>query len=1097
MMPSDCPAEDDLAGLTEGRLDAATTARLHHHVRGCEGCRLVLGALAPETTPEQDTPPEGPPSPPDAPLQPGQQVGRFVLERLVGTGGMGAVWAARDPELGRAVAVKLLRIGIGSDADKVQMRRRMLREAKSMARLAHPNVVPVFEVGEWGSRLFIVLELVEGETLGKWLSTERPLPEVIEAFLATGRGLAAAHAAGLVHRDFKPDNVLLGRDGRPRVTDFGLARADHDRESLPRGGPTLLELLKAPSQPELTPLGTLLGTPAYMAPEQLSGGRADARSDLFAFCTALYAAAAGTAPYPGRSLQELRKRVESEQLEPPKRKLPGWLRRELARGLRKDPLQRHASMNELLSALERGRGQTRRVRLGAGLGALLLAAAALLLTESRSRAPGPRRSVAVVLPPGAQPAEWLSGALSELLATELAADPHLRVVPASAVAPALTDLGLARGAAVDAALARKLERRLGVDLLVGGAVAVSDGKVRVELRLFGADARELAHVEEAAAQESLIALAGQLGTKLRGKLGDDEKVAIDRAQGSFPESAEAARLYVLGISQLRASQTGKAQLTLEQAEKLAPDNPRIEAALAEALINLNREEPAGQVTLRALRRANELPIDDRARLGILRARAMRDGKGAVELARAYYQQAPDDLERGLLLARTQEYAAHDGAATLVTIGELRKLPPPAGTDLRLDMLESTAASEVGDLRRALAAAQRGGAAAEALGARRELATARYKEGNALRRLGTNPALARQRLLEADKLYREADDLGGAAGANTMAAALLADSGDLAGARLQFEAALQTYRDLGDGVGVASILHNLAIVLRRQRLLPAAISRAREAMTQFLELGMKSGAANAMETLGNLRADVGDLPAAADALLESVRLRRELKHPLLGNSLLSLCQIRLQQGDFAAAHQLLEEVQALGATQEKKRIVDLNQVIAQLALAEGRFAEAEVAARTAAATARQVEQQDEAAINEGYLALALLAQGRLADAREAVTRGRAALAKSSTGTGRGVLAVADARVHAATDPAAALGELRAALEQARADDVASDQWEARLALAEIAPGSRSVVRGRLLSLATLARAQGFGLYGRLAETAAARKPDASRRQIAAP
>src|SRR5262249_7918537 len=149
-----------------------------------------------------------------------------------------------------------------------------LREAKVMARLAHPNVVPIFEVGMRGDRLFIVLELVEGETLGKWIAKGgHELDEVLDLFFATGRGLAAAHEQGVVHRDFKPENVLIGKDGRPRVTDFGLALESDEPDSLPPGGPTLAELFALmPSQDDeqtMTPIGTVLGTPAYMSFEQM------------------------------------------------------------------------------------------------------------------------------------------------------------------------------------------------------------------------------------------------------------------------------------------------------------------------------------------------------------------------------------------------------------------------------------------------------------------------------------------------------------------------------------------------------------------------------------------------------------------------------------------------------------------------------------------------------------------------------------------------------------------------------------------------------------------------------------------------------------
>ncbi len=167
----------------------------------------------------------------------GVAVGRYVVLDRIGAGGMGVVYAAYDPELDRRVALKLLRPDrFGGDAGRL----RLLREAQALARLTHPNVVAVYDVGTFGDRVFVAMELVEGETLRQWLRAEprspRPWREVLERFLPAGRGLAAAHAAGLVHRDFKPENVLLGRDGRARVVDFGLAKALADAAEEPRDG---------------------------------------------------------------------------------------------------------------------------------------------------------------------------------------------------------------------------------------------------------------------------------------------------------------------------------------------------------------------------------------------------------------------------------------------------------------------------------------------------------------------------------------------------------------------------------------------------------------------------------------------------------------------------------------------------------------------------------------------------------------------------------------------------------------------------------------------------------------------------------------------
>src|SRR5262245_37690244 len=208
---------------------------------------------------------------------------------------MGVVYAAYDPELDRRVALKLLHAG-GS----VEARKRLLREAQAMARLAHPNVIAVHDVGTWGDEVFVAMEFVEGPTLAERVRDEEPgWREVLDLYLQAGEGLAAAHVAGIVHRDFKPQNALVGRDGRVRVLDFGLARGTgalppREAEEGPDSG-AAPGLLVTP----LTRSGSRMGTPAYMSPEQFEGLPADELSDQFSFCVALYEALYGERPFGG------------------------------------------------------------------------------------------------------------------------------------------------------------------------------------------------------------------------------------------------------------------------------------------------------------------------------------------------------------------------------------------------------------------------------------------------------------------------------------------------------------------------------------------------------------------------------------------------------------------------------------------------------------------------------------------------------------------------------------------------------------------------------------------------------------------------------
>jgi tetratricopeptide (TPR) repeat protein len=275
---------------------------------------------------------------------------------------MGVVLVAYDARLDRRVALKLLRYNTDAHGDNGERRARQVREAMAMARLSHPNVVAVYDAGSLeNGALFIAMEYVRGQTLRHWCKQQSlSWRGALDAYLAAGRGLAAAHAAGLVHRDFKPDNVLVGQDGRVRVTDFGLARQSEGAPEEVDIGQTLM--FSSPLEAPLTEEGTILGTPSYMAPEQFLGVTADARSDQFSFAVSLWEALYGERPFEGRSSGERRENVLAGRINPPpsQSKVPPWVNRALLRALSTAPEARYPSLDALLATLERDPAQVRR-----------------------------------------------------------------------------------------------------------------------------------------------------------------------------------------------------------------------------------------------------------------------------------------------------------------------------------------------------------------------------------------------------------------------------------------------------------------------------------------------------------------------------------------------------------------------------------------------------------------------------------------------------------------------------------------------------------------------------------------------------------------
>ncbi len=318
-------------------------------------------------------------------LSPGVLGDRYRIERRIGAGGMGVVYAARDAHLGRAVAIKL----VGPRIDPGSGQGRLAREARAMANLSHPNIATVYDIGVSDERLFVVMELIDGGTVADWLKAERrSWREVVGVYLQAASGLAAAHAAGFVHRDFKPENVLLGKDGVARVSDFGVARIMGEGERVPPAeGAGQLD--------NVTRTGAV-GTPGYIAPEILRNQAADGRADQFSLCVAMYAALYGERPFaqlegPGRMAETL------GALRPPRSRIgPRWLQRLVTRGLAADPRDRWPTIAALASALERRLGRRRRALVLAVAASLALAAALLVMVRRPAAAPAADWSPVVI-----------------------------------------------------------------------------------------------------------------------------------------------------------------------------------------------------------------------------------------------------------------------------------------------------------------------------------------------------------------------------------------------------------------------------------------------------------------------------------------------------------------------------------------------------------------------------------------------------------------------------------------------------------------------------------------------------------------------------
>lgn len=521
-----------------------------------------------------------------SPAQGPERIGRYRLERVLGRGGMGVVHAARDPDLDRVVALKVMHESRGQA--------RLVREAQAMARLRHPNVLTVHDVGVSDDRVYITMELVEGTTLRAWqTAAPRTWREVVTMYIAAGRGLVAAHDAGIVHRDFNPGNVLVGKDGSIRVADFGLARALELPDEERPAGPTSTSNVGGDA---LTTVGTVVGTPAYMAPEQHEGDPVGPLADQFAFAAAMWEALAGARPFVGASIEELALAKREARLGPTPRHAPGWLVAHLRRALRPDPGDRHASMADLVRALEHGLGRRRRVLAIAAAGAAVVGVAAVALVVARSPA-GPGCKVA-----GADvAATWNDGARARIVAAFTASDrPHA----AATLTRVLAGLDRAAGALSSARIAAcEAERE-----------RTKPSAEALERRMACLDRR----------RNDLRAIVTLLGA------GPDADV-IDNAYEGVVGLEDPAGCAAAGQSQApQPAPTIRAQV----------DDARARLAETEALLEAGKMEPAAAVIDDHVARARELGFTPLlAETLLLRARILADKGDAAAGIEAFQEAA--------------------------------------------------------------------------------------------------------------------------------------------------------------------------------------------------------------------------------------------------------------------------------------------------------------------------------------------------------------------------------------------------------------------------------------------------------------------------
>ena len=900
---------------------------------------------AQETAP---TPAKSVSAPPTAPRAAGSHVpslsegevlaGRFRVVRFIARGGMGEVYEAEDQVLRERVAIKTIRPDVAGDARAME---RFLREVNLARRVTHPNVARTFDIvyGPEVPVTFLTMELLTGETLAHRLArTGRMRPEdalpLVEQMAAA---LASAHEAGVVHRDFKSANVMLSPDARRPgglrvvVTDFGLARRDRP----------------GPGEPSLTETEAVMGTPNYMAPEQIEGRPVSPATDVYALGIVLYEMVTGETPFQGDSpisvaLKKLKEAPPSPRTRVPD--LPVEWERTLLRSLERDPRDRFASVGEVLRGLHGEavaagtgiRARRRRLRLVAAAVGLLIAAAggwlglALRAGARRPTRPGTapaassaaarpaRRSIAVLgfKNLAGRPEEaWVSTALAEMLTTELAAGETLRAVSSEDVARMKSDLALTESDTLSRESLARIRRNIGADIVLLGSYltassppneAGSASTLRLDLRLQDTAAGEtIAVVSEKGPASDVDALATRAGESLREKLELPAVSPADAAavRASLPSNPEAARLYAEGLARLRVFDAVTARDRLEKAVALDPKHALARSALAAAWTGLGYDAKALEASEAAFVLSSDLSRETRLAVeGRYRASGNEWGR-AVEIYRSLFTFYPDDLEYGLQLANAQTRAGRANDA-LATIAEMRRAFPK--DDPRIGVAEAETAKALSDFARMEKAAVAASALAQASGARLIDATARMQRGIARRNLG-DPKGGEALSQQARDLFEAAGDRRATASAINGIGNARYDQGDLPGAARAYEQVLAIAREIGNKRVAAGALDNIANVVGDQGDMATARRLAEESLALFREIGDKAGEAEALNNIGAGLVIVGDLRAARESFQRAIPLYEQIGDE--GGRAIALnnvAELQWSEGDPAGAAKSFEE-----------------------------------------------------------------------------------------------------------------------------------------------------------------------------------------------
>jgi len=824
-----------------------------------------------------------------------------ILDQI-GAGGMGVVYRAYDEQLERDVAIKVLRAGMLEDPEA---RKRFKQEALALARINHPNIATLYSVGQEDQTDFLVMEFISGKSLSDHLlAGPLPIPDVMALAQQIAQAMAAAHKAGVIHRDLKPGNIRLTSEGRAKVLDFGLARPAPRAST---SGDTVT----------VTQTHDTSGTIPYMSPEQLRGQPGDERTDIWGMGAVLYELVCGKRPFDGNTPTETAANIIHQApvaVRPIRPDVPPGLERIIQKCLEKEPSQRYASAEELLQDLAappapgslfgaRWLGvPASRLAIGAAA-IILIAAVALTVHFARAGHPASRtrRAVAVLgfkNLKGDTSQAWISTALSEMLTTELAAGEELRAVSGEDVNRAKIDLNLSESDSLSQGTLEQIKSRLGSDWVVAGSYLDINGQVRVDMRLHNATDGTTATFSESDSEDHIFALVTRAGAALRAHCGIGELTTTQQAnvRASQPANLAAAKLYAEGLTRLRQFDADGAREKFEAAINADPNDALAHAALASAWSQLGYDARATEQAKTAFELSNHLAREDR--LAIEGAYHVADKKWdkAIDVFRTLSTFFPDRVDYGLSLVDAQ-IAGGRGQDALVTIGKMRQ---PGVDDPRIDLAEGRASASLSDFRHAREANARAVDDASKCGFSFERAQALQQQCWADRNLG-NLDEAYDAGTKAQATFAANRDSRGEARSLTCVGAVLSDKGDLDSAEQMYEKALALVQAIGARLDIAGALNNIGNLLAGQGKLEEATAKYQQALAVATEIDDKPDQIRAQINIAGNLSMLAEFRKAQNALQSAIEVAQGIGDQQdKAESLINLAAVCLNLGELRQA-----------------------------------------------------------------------------------------------------------------------------------------------------------------------------------------------------